>query len=244
MKEKYVPENASKNVSLKSYTYRSPAEAIEVYKSFEPALKEQMAEVYRQAFAGPPWFEKFKCNDCDSFFATDSCCPGCKSFNIGEAYPTEELIEDYFPKTLAEFTPGVLATASDKNKVIGFVIGGDITLEKLVNKKYGGNGQILDSISNQGGLKSQSVLFYNNEFCVLPEKQNQGIGTVLASAQLTDVLKLKPDFITGRTINQSLLKIRSNGLTKAGYDFSYFVPDGDGFQVNGTPRFFYVGTRK
>ena len=243
MTEKYVPENISKNVALKSYLYRSPGEALELYKSFEPELKGQMAEVYRQAFAGAPWFEKFRCNDCNRFFATDSCCPECQGLNVREAYPTKDLIDNYFPKTLAEFTPGVLATASQNGSVIGFVIGGEITLEKLINKKYGGNSMIMESIVNNFSVRPESVLFYNNEFCVLPEKQNQGTGTSLASAQLADVLKLEPEFVTGRTINRSLLNISKNGLKSAGYDFSYFVPNGDDFQVNGTPRFFYLGKR-
>ena len=243
MTEKNVPEIIGKGISLKSYVYSNPNEALQVYSNFGQELKQQMAEVYRQAFGGKPWFEKFKCGDCGEYSGVN-CCPGCKSINMGEAYPTDELISDTFPKMLSTFTPGVLATASKQGKMIGFVTGGEITLADLVKVKYKNNAQILESITGETGMSPGDVAFYNNEFCVLPERQNQGVGTMLGLTQITKVLEAKPVFVTGRTINPSILNMRRRELTEAGYGFAAFVPKGDKYQVNGNPRFFYTGIRK
>lgn len=243
MKETIVKETANKGIGLRSYVYGNPTEALRAYSSFSGELKSQMAEVYKQAFGGTPWFEKFKCGDCGEFSGV-KCCPGCNGVNMGEAYPTGELINDTFPKMLSTFTPGVLATASENGKVIGFVTGGEITLGDLVEVKYGGNAQILESIVRETGMSPTDVAFYNNEFCVLPERQNQGIGTMLGSTQIREVLESRPVFITGRTINPSILSMRRKELTEAGYDFSAFVPNGDKYKVNDNPRFFYTGMRR
>ncbi len=231
-------------ISLSVFVYNNPSEAIRALSSIAPRELEEMASVYQLGFGGPPWWEKFKCADCGTFSSVDTCCPNCKGNSLGEAYPKDGLINNYFPKTLSEFTPGTLIKAKENGKVIGFTTGGTTELEELVKIKYGNKKEILDSIVNTMELAPNIMVFYDNETCVTPTKQQQGAGRILSQVRINSAIDLGTEVIVGRTINKPWLSLKKEQLDVIGYDFQYFVPGGDTYMVEGNPRMFYVARRK
>ncbi len=226
------------------YMYRSADEALEIYSLLSDQTKAQMAQVYKQAFGGPPWFERFSCNACNNFSPTADCCPSCKGTSLREAYPTEELIKEEFPAMMSEFVPGVLITAKDlTGEIIGFTTGGIISLSQLVKKKYKGSEEILQSMMETCNISADEVAFYNNETCIRPGLQNKGVGTRLNLERLQAAVQIEAPNICGRTINLPWLNVIGKQTTGAGYTFIPFTPTGDRYTVDGVTRRFYWGAR-
>lgn len=237
-----IPESVS-GINTKIYLYESPKDALITYASIPERLKTEMADVYREAFGGSPWFEKYKCGDCGNFAAGNECCPNCQSQNMGEAYPKKELTEKYFPQMLQEFTPGLLIIASNQSgKIVGFTTGGAITLSELIQKKYKGNPTILRSITDTTGIGQEDIVFYDNETCISPDAQQKGIGTTLSRERiaLADQIGFP---ICGRTINRPWLQVKNRQLGQLGYQVQSFIPTGDNYQVEGNSRTFYLAKK-
>lgn len=241
---KIIPEILTGGINFTQYIYESAEEARQIYGALPEGTKYQMADVYQQAFGGAPWFERFKCGDCGDFSQSEACCPGCNSANLSEAYPVEELVRDYFPETISEFTPGILITAASGNgDMLGFTTGGFATLDTLVKVKYRSNQDILDSIKERGNSDPAEMTFYDNETCICPNLQQQGIGRKLSQKRVEAARDLGASLICGRTINLSWLTLKREQLTLAGYDFRAFVPEGDTYQVDGIARQFYLARK-
>lgn len=226
------------------FRYENQSQAAKVYESLDRETKQQMARVYQEAFGGYPWFEAFRCQNCGSFAADREKCKKCGQTDLGEAYPTADLVESYFPSMLADYTPGVLIVSrSPEGEVVGFSTGGGIKLGELVQKKYQGKTQILDSILRQTGLSPKELVAYENETCVLPSMQKGGIGRRLNRARISELRKSFAS-ICGRTINQPWLNLKTQQLAQAGFAVQSFVPDGDDYEVDGKKRFFFLAKER
>jgi hypothetical protein len=240
MSEQLTPEEALSRPFLETRYYYSPEDAQKQYRALPERERYQMAEVYREAFGGAPWYERFKCGGCGGFSASVECCAGAE---MGEAYPVEELVQESFPRNMAEFTPGIVILAKDlMGKMYGFSTGGFTTVQSLVDSKYGGSQEILDAICERG-VTPDTSMFYNNETCVMPTTQQKGMGTRLNAKRTEAARYLKADIICGRSINVPWLGVIQRQLGQVGYDFDAFTPRGDTYAVEGAARQFYIARR-
>ena len=229
-------ELASSDLSV--YSYQSPSDANLVYASLGVDRQLDLANIYRSAFAGPPWYERFRCIRCGSFQAFAGGCTKCGS-EVGEAYPTDELVKDYFPQMLSQYSPGVLILLAK----VGFATGGMIELDRLIDLKYGGNKELLESIIEKAAIGPRQRVFYDNEACVLPNAQKSGVGKKLSLARVEAAIGLGADVVTGRTINQPWLAVKRRQWEEKGFSFSAFVPSGDDYEVAGAKRYFFVAKK-
>lgn len=233
------------NPEIFSISYNTAEEIRGKYANLPERLKVDMAEVYRAAFGGKPWYEKYICSGTgECGFLQEPFCPRCKNDkSIKDAYPVDWLVNTYFEEMLSTFIPGILGLIQLDKKTIGFTAGGFKPLDTLISKKYGKKSRrILESITQRLSIPSNSFVFYDNETCILPDKQGQGLGPKLSEFRINQAMKLGAELICGRTINLSWLKTKEKQFTTKGFDFKYFVPDGDTYSVNGNPRYFYLAT--
>lgn len=226
-------------------TYETESQAIRMLRKLSPEIQFQMAEAYRAAFAGDPWEEKYICPSCGRYLK-NSFCPKCQVSSSQEAYPINELLNDYFPEMLSAFVPGMLGIAIESSQVAGFTTGGFTVLENLIYNKYVSENpkRILNSISSSANISPNELVFYDNETCILPSLQGQGLGKVLSLARIKAALKMRAEIICGRTINVPWLGLKERQLTQARYNFTYLVPDGESYQVDGMPRYFYLAIKQ
>jgi hypothetical protein len=200
--------------------YKDAKDALRQYDELPVSVKLQMAKVYKEAFKLPPWREE---------------------------YDAADLVKNYFPEMIGEFSPGILVIADNmKDGVIGFCQGGLTTTEDLATIKYKSNpGQIQESIQKKGEIGEGEVIFYENEMCVLPSEWKQGVGKALNKVRLDYVDELGIDIVVGRSINTRLLEMKEKAFPERGFSYSKFLPTGDNFTVNEIPtqRFCYVAKR-
>lgn len=240
---KEIKEIEAPGAEIISLDFKTPKEAAEAYLSLPQSLKADMAEIYRAAFGGAPWYEKYKCEGTpECGFLQEPFCPVCKNDKaVSEAYPKDWLINTYFGEMLTDFIPGILGILKQDERAVGFTTGGFCRLNELVFKKYGTKAQkIRDSITSRLALEAESVVFYDNETCILPEKQGQGLGPKLSEYRIGQSLALGAELICGRTINHTWLATKGEQFKRRGLEFNFFVPDGDTYEVNGNPRYFYL----
>ncbi len=245
MSEQLGYEEELKGMMLR-YFYDDEEMADSTYASLPSQMKDQMAGVYQQAFAEKPWNEKYRCVTCGAMGSDDVCrTPECANEGFDEAYPKQELIDDYFPnRMMKKFLPGILINAYDGNgNVIGFMSGGFTTPDLLVQEKYGGNEEILRSIVEMCAISPDRLIFYNNEVCTLPAVQKRGIGGLLSSELLRGAVSKGADVICGRSINEPWLRVKERQLIAAGFDFVRFTPRGDTFEMDGLKRQFYLAKK-
>jgi hypothetical protein len=223
--------------------YKTPVDALVRYEGLPLPIKEQMARVYQEAFGGKPWYENCSCPSCGTF-EKSTTCSRCGAPDLPPAYPTGELVNEEFPQMLSSFAPGTLVLArNQQSEVIGFCAGGMTTPTDLVVKKYKGNRQIAESIMEQTGLSLTDPLYYENEMCVLPALQGNGVGSALNQARLEWILAQDIGVVLGRTINPNLLKMKERQFPEKGFSMRTFVPNGDSYQVDGLPRQCYFAVR-
>lgn len=238
-----IKSKENETQTFSKYIYEDKSEALEAYNLLTDAEKLAMANVYREAFGGYPWYEVFKCNSCDEFAKTTDPCGHCGNSSFSEAYPIESLVHEYFPHMMSAYTPGVLITLEDNEQMIGFTTGGAITLGKLIEDKYKGNSEILASIINTTGVSTDQIVFYENETCISASLQQKGSGGKLNHARVEAASNLGFEFVCGRTINQPWIKLKEKQLAEFGYDFISFNPTGDNYEVDGAKRQFFMATR-
>lgn len=230
---------------LRLFEYSLVAEAVGVFKGLDDQTKLAMAQVYREAFGGYPWYEIFACKGCGEFSKETVPCKNCQSTEFGEAYPTEWLIGEYFPHMVERYVPGALILArDDKGAVNGFTCGGAIRLGDLVADKFKGNREILDSIIANTGVDPEAIVFYENETCVSATNQQKGVGGKLNFGRVKAASEMGFGYVCGRTINRPWLEVKKRNFEQLGYDCTAFYPDGDTYEVDGQRRFFFLATKR
>lgn len=224
-------------------SYKNPKEAKEAYSNLPQDLKVGMAEIYRTAFGGDPWYEKYKCDGTPACgFLQEAFCPTCQSDKeVSEAYPKDWLVNTYFEEMLTDFTPGVLGIIKTDGKAVGLTTGGFSALGDLILKKYRSDGaMILNQIMKDLSLPYNAYVFYDNETCILPQRQKQGFGAKLSEYRMGAALGLGAELICGRTINEPWLATKGEQFLRRGLEFNFLEPDADGYEVNGNRRYFYL----
>lgn len=227
-----------------TYTYQSRQEATEVYSAIPNYDAITMASVYQKAFGEAPWYERYCCTTCGNFLKEPNICPQCASEVIQKAYPAGELVNEYFPKMLGEYAPGMLTLAKNGGKIVGFTTGGMVALENLVGRKYKNNPLLLADITRRCDIDPTTVVFYDNETCINPAVQQMGLGRELSKQRIIVAKELGAEYICGRTINIPWLSLKERQLTEAGYDFTEFIPDGETYQIDSVLRRFYFAKLK
>lgn len=235
----------TEQVRYENLPYHSPQDALERLLSLSLTVREQMAQVYKDAFGGYPWYEVYQCTGCGNYSPTDENCAHCQGTEFSDAYHIEELMNKYFPEMLQAYLPGVLILAKDgEDSIEGFSTGGGTTFGTLVEKKYKGDQRILASIRAQTGLTPETPVFYENETCISPESQQAGIGSSLNYQRLESAVAQGFKYICGRSVNKPWLGIKRSQMEALGYDFQMFVPEGDTYEVGGSPRYFFMGVKR
>lgn len=245
MKGEFLQPAVNKNYpKIDKFIYSSKDEAMEVYRNFPTVIKEQMASVYQNAFGEEPWYERFVCLTCAKY-SKGSDCISCKSSDLPEAYPSEKLVNTEFPSMLQTFTPGTLLLSYEEDyQVSGFSTGGFTKLGDLIEKKYAGNATILYSIEQKCGINSETEVFYDNETCIDPALQKRGLGRIFSQERINTANNMCAANICGRTINLPWLDVKKQQLTDDGYAFFSFVPEGETYEVGGSPRVFYLARKE
>ncbi len=235
------------NAEIVSINFNTAQEAKERYLALPEGLKFDMAEIYRAAFGGKPWYEKYTCSGTkECGFLKEPFCPTCKNTGfIKEAYPVDWLIETYFEEMVSAFIPGILGLIQLEEKTEGFTTGGFTPLNCLIDKKYGKKSErVSNSITKELAIPLDSLVFYDNETCIAPSKQGRGLGPKLSQYRIEEAIRLRAEVVCGRTINLPWLKTKEEQFKAKGFDFKYFVPDGDTYSVDGNPRYFYIAKVK
>jgi hypothetical protein len=231
--------------SYESHRYTSVQVAKKIFKSINAPDKMQMAQIYQEAFAGPPWFEVYQCSNCGNFAKEATICGYCSKSSFSEAYPIQTLINEYFPEMLASYAPGVLIFAKNEmNEIQGFTTGGAIKLADLIAKKYKGSPVILQSIVTQTGVNPNETVFYENETCISPKKQKKGMGGDLNFQRIAEAANQRYEHICGRTVNLPWINLKKKQFNELGYDCVSFFPDGDDYNVDGQRRYFFMATKR
>lgn len=231
-------------MTLETFIYTGKESAIQTWRGIPRPMKSAMAKVYQAAFGGEPWKEKWRCPNCGGYLQ-DKNCSKCNLKTRFKAYTLRELIKTDLPSMLVTFAPGMLALARVSDQIAGFTTGGLVGLKTLISKKYASEDPqlIFDSIATRFNLTASDQVFYDNETCVRPELQGQKIGNQLSQTRIEAAVSLNANLICGRTINMPWLKLKEKQLTQAGYTFAYQVPEGDTYQVDGKPRYFYIAKK-
>lgn len=139
----------------------------------------KLAILYANVFKGPPWNEAIRCNTCDNFgpdiLKLNSTCECGGIFQ--EAYPTEttkKYIQNEMKKNNSR-----LITYSEKEKLIAFGWGYELTGQQLANEKWRTSDmrEAMLKIINKKIQSVNSSLFYISEVGVDPNERTKGIAT-------------------------------------------------------------------
>lgn len=150
---------------------------------FNPLVDtEQLAKIYANVFAGPPWNENTRCLDCEQFFGLDTqigqtCINGCGNLLI-EAYPLAET-KEYIAEETSELK-AVTRLIKNRNKIIAFIWGFVYqNPEAFAKKKYKTpkmQNIITDTLRGNGINDS---FFYFSECGVQSDYRGQGLSNLL-----------------------------------------------------------------
>lgn len=141
----------------------------------------QVARLYAQVFATPPWNEAVKCNNCCDFKGQEtpleSKCSCGGTFK--EAYPLQET-SDYI-KTDSQKPGFRMATAESDGKLIAFSWSYLTTPIKLALDKWSSSEfqAVVVDLLKQQGLNANTQFRYLNETGVNSEFRNLGIASRL-----------------------------------------------------------------
>lgn len=160
----------------------------------------EVAGLYANVFAGPPWNESTKCLTTGSFYGPDTQagnpCPDC-STPLAEAYPIDETVE-YILGELGKANPiGLLAFVN--SELAGFSWGYQTTPEELAESKWKTpkmQNTVKDLLSSYG---VSGKLFYGSETGVDPEFRGKGLGKQLVRTRLNQVIRSGEKFMVVRT---------------------------------------------
>lgn len=169
----------------------------------------QLAGLYADVFAGPPWNEVTKCATSSKFYGKDTQagtpCPDCQN-PLLEAYPKDETV-GYILGELGKSNPiGLLAYVN--SELAGFSWGYETNLENVAQSKWK-TPQMQQSV--QKLLESYGVkdkLFYGSETGLSPAFQGLGIGKKLIRNRLDKIVRTGENYVLIRTnVNSNMYGI-------------------------------------
>ncbi len=164
----------------------------------------ELAILYAQVFAGPPWNEFTRSINCDTFFGLETnvgdMCPNCGDL-LEEAYPVENTIS-YIGKELSRPNAFLITRFEDEN-LVGFAWGFSYeNPEKFLKEKYKTEEMrgLLSEVFRQEWL--QGPFYYLSECGVKPEYRGRGLSNEVSGELVTMANQLKLPLIM-RTNYQS-----------------------------------------
>ena len=143
------------------------------------------SQIYAEVFAGNPWYEISKCNNCGQFGSNSpeekTSCSHCESGTLSlPAYPKDSTKKYIFEELSKPDAVGLLAiylnSANDNEQLAGFGWGYRMTDKEFVSEKYSSEEMgetILELLINS------SIFYYISEVGVIETLQGQGIGKKL-----------------------------------------------------------------
>lgn len=142
----------------------------------------EIAQVYGEVFAGPPWLEVSTCSQCGSFassLASEKQPCNCGGVFVLPAYPIAET-STYIRSELAKQSALAfwLAVGTGRLQAQGFGWGYQSTSQGLAEQKYK-TAEMQSTI--QDLLLASGAFFYISEVGVLPISQGEGWGKALTS---------------------------------------------------------------
>ncbi len=116
----------------------------------EPLL-EPLAEIYKIAFAGAPWFEASKCikESCSVGFCErkpGNCCPDCNSV-LAEAYDSQDLMAMWW--AMIEQENALMEVETEDDTPLRATIARPTTPAELFKRKYSDNVEMRDWLKQQ-----------------------------------------------------------------------------------------------
>jgi len=197
--------------------------------ALKESLKEPVVKLYSAVFAGPPWFEQFKCTYCGQQYGGENeneetikgkyascinnkCLEPTKALNIvpfyeGTFFNAEEqkevrnLGEAIYLDALIQ--PGFIGVAGKlDDKFVGFSWGFKLPEKKSPSVWFD---EVQKKFSNEG--INTDKMFYSAETGVDPAYQKNGLGVDLSKARLSEAKKSGYELVTFRTKNGKLLKV-------------------------------------
>ena len=171
----------------------------------------QLAVLYAEVFAAPPWNEVWRCSLCDRFYGSDylqeALRPCCKT-QLTEAYPEKQTI-DYIS---TEFSQPLAQKRLfySKERLVGFSWGYQVKdARALAEKKWPQSENVQKEVVNAIAFHSnpEQSLYYLSEVGVSPLFRGRGIGTELTKSLLGYGVSLKKPVIFRTNWNSPMMII-------------------------------------
>lgn len=180
----------------------------------------QIADLYANVFAGPPWNEATKCPLGTSYYGSEtqagSPCPDCQE-PLLEYYPKDETIISILEELSMSNPVGLLAYVN--NELAGFSWGYQTTPEGVATSKWKTpqmQQDVQDLLSRYG---VEDTLFYGSETGVDPQYRGRGIGKKLVRARFNEILRSGERYALVRTnINSPMYGIVNGSWIQKGLD--------------------------
>lgn len=157
-------------------------------KENRPSKKEveQVAVLFAKVFAGEPWNEVNKCDECEILSGPDvltgHTCSDCKRGTLGEAYPFKETV-DMINET-SEKGGFRMVLLSDNNNIVGFAWGHLRNVEEYYEKfdKYSSESKELLKIFFNGAKQFFSLA----EIGLDDDYRGKGFGKILVQTMVNE----------------------------------------------------------
>ncbi len=169
----------------------------------------EITKLYKDVFAGPPWFEFAKCVNCginygEAELTANRCnCKSCSQELKLEPFCSDEQIQSTVLNAVgSNCFIGILARDLASNKRLSFSWGFQVPSVDAPTVKFE---QVNELISSKGLIRED--LFYSAETGVLPEFQRIGLGTLTSFKRLQIAKDSGFDGVVFRTINPGLVRV-------------------------------------
>jgi hypothetical protein len=144
---------------------------------------ERIAKLYAEVFAGEPWNESTRCDECQAFFGPDTkvgdnCPTGICCGVLSEAYPLEDTVS-YIRREVAR-PNGRLAVLEGNGIVAGFAWGFEYQMNDFLTQKNRteSNRQSLREALTAKGIGES--FYYFSECGVSPLFRGRGLSNILS----------------------------------------------------------------
>ena len=145
----------------------------------QPAVVEEIANIYQKVFGDLPWNEGYKCPACDSSFSLrieSKLCPNCIQQELHilliPYWPVSKIISDFYHEMARNKSICIIGNIN--SEIIGFAWGYEIIMSEETDTYLGARG-----LSTKTGIKK---FFYLDEVGIKPNNQCQGFGKKLLTA--------------------------------------------------------------
>lgn len=183
---------------------------------------EELIEVYKDAFAAPPWNERTRCAatniedqitqcpDGYSKLAVGEECSTCGNCTSIEAYPDDELRER-FKKIENDYSASWYIEQTADRRVGLAVLSRTLTVERVAVEKYSTNNRMQDWLFEQYDEKTQSLVWLDEVFADTRVREK---GNLINFGSMCAKLANGPQVneLAFRTVNPKLVRAAQRDL--------------------------------